>query len=181
MIHLAGISLANVHREPATPAGVDYDPPVIGFEPETPVPDPPVEPSDPLATPPPTQPSFAEEGSTPPPKQPRTSKVTPIVRARTNANAGSLIVSSARVFAVSSPRPEYPYEARRQKITGDGTVVITVDPVTGRVTGVFMSKTTGSPFLDSAAIAGFKRWRFRPGAASSVTFPVTFTLTGASY
>ena len=90
-------------------------------------------------------------------------------------------LSTAKVFAVSAPRPEYPYEARRQNITGDGIVVMNVDPVTGNVSSVSMSKTTGSPFLDNAAIAGFKRWRFRPGTVSTVTCPVTFTLTGASY
>jgi TonB family protein len=59
---------------------------------------------------------------------------------------------------------------------------MTVDPVTGIVTSVSISKTTGSPFLDNnAAVAGFKRWRFRPGTISSVTCPVTFTLTGATY
>ena len=90
-------------------------------------------------------------------------------------------LSTAMVFAISAPRPEYPYEARRQKLTGDGVVVMNVDPVTGNVTSVSMSTTTGSPFLDNAAIAGFRRWRFRPGSVSSVTCPVTFTLTGASY
>jgi hypothetical protein len=30
-------------------------------------------------------------------------------------------------------------------------------------------------------VTGLKRWRFRPGTVSSVTCPVTFTLTGASY
>jgi TonB family protein len=90
-------------------------------------------------------------------------------------------VSSAKAFALSAPRPEYPYEARRQKITGDGVVVMTVDPVTGNVISVSMSRTTGSPFLDNAALAGFKKWRFKTGTVSSVTCPVTFTLTGASY
>ena len=90
-------------------------------------------------------------------------------------------LSRAKAFAISAPRPEYPYEARRQKLTGDGVVSMNVDPVTGNVTSVSMSKTTGSPFLDNAAIAGFKRWRFRPGTVSTLTCPVTFTLTGASY
>jgi TonB family protein len=58
---------------------------------------------------------------------------------------------------------------------------MTVDSVTGNVISVSMSRTTGSPFLDNAALAGFKKWRFRPGTVSSVTCPVTFTLTGASY
>jgi TonB family protein len=89
--------------------------------------------------------------------------------------------SSAKVFAVSAPRPEYPYEARRQKITGQGVVALRVDATTGAVTGVTLQKSTGNAFLDNAALAGFRRWRFRPGAVSIVTCPITFTLTGAAY
>lgn len=182
VIHVAAISLANIHRpEPATPSGVNYDPPTIVIEPDTPVPDPPTDLSDPLPTPPPTDQLFVDENPTPPPVRRQTNKSTPIVRPNTSTHPGSLPVSSAKAFAVSAPRPEYPYEARRQKITGDGVVVMTVDPVTGNVTSASLSKTTGSPFLDNAAVTGFKRWRFRPGSVSSVTCPVTFTLTGASY
>ena len=36
-------------------------------------------------------------------------------------------MSSAKAVAVSAPRPEYPYEARRSKITGSGVCVMTVD------------------------------------------------------
>lgn len=93
----------------------------------------------------------------------------------------SVRLSSARVFAVSAPRPEYPYEARRQRITGDGIAVMTIDPGTGNVIQVTMAKSTGSEFLDNAVVTGFKRWRFKPGSVSSVTCPVTFTLSGASY
>jgi protein TonB len=176
VIHVAAISLANIHRpEPATPSGF-YDDPPINLEP-----DPPTDLSDPLPTPPPTELSFIDEGPTPPPVRRQTNKFTPIVRPNTDTHPGSLPVSSAKAFALSAPRPEYPYEARRQKITGDGVVVMTVDSVTGNVISVSMSRTTGSPFLDNAALAGFKKWRFRPGTVSSVTCPVTFTLTGASY
>jgi periplasmic protein TonB len=181
VIHVAAISLANIHRpEPATPSGV-YDDPPINLEPDTPIPDPPTDLSDPLPTPPPTELSFIDEGPTPPPVRRQTNKFTPIVRPNTDTHPGSLPVSSAKAFALSVPRPAYPYEARRQKITGDGVVVMTVDSVTGNVISVSMSRTTGSPFLDNAALAGFKKWRFRPGTVSSVTCPVTFTLTGASY
>jgi len=181
VIHVAGISLANIHRPaPAIPSGADNDP-FIEVDPDTPTPDPPTDLSDPLPTPPPTEQLFPDERPTPPPVRRQTSKFTPIVRPSSNTHRGSLPVSSARVFAVSAPRPEYPYEARRQKITGDGIVVMAVDPVTGNVISVSMSKTTGSPFLDNAALTGFKRWRFRPGSVASVTCPVTFTLTGASY
>jgi outer membrane biosynthesis protein TonB len=48
------------------------------------------------------------------------------------------------------------------------------------VTDATMSTTTGSVILDNAAIAGFRRWRFRPGSVSTVICPVTFTLSGAS-
>jgi TonB family protein len=182
VIHLAAISLANIHRPgPATSSGVDNDPPIIEFDTDSPIPDPPTDPSDSLPTPPPTEQLFIEDRSTPPPVPRQPSKFTRVLRPNTNMPSRSLSLSSAKAFAVSAPRPEYPYEARRQKITGDGIVVMTVDPVTGNVISVSMSKTTGSPFLDNAAVTGFKRWRFRPGTVSSVTCPVTFTLTGASY
>ena len=88
---------------------------------------------------------------------------------------------SAKVFALSAPRPQYPYEVRRQKITGDGIALMTIDPSTGNVVDVTMSRSTGNVFLDNAAVIGFRRWRFKPGTVSSVTCPVTFTLTGADY
>jgi periplasmic protein TonB len=182
MIHVAAVSLAHIRGpEPAVPSGADYDPPIIEVEPDAPVANPPTDLSDPLPTPPPTEQLFTDESFTPPPVRRQTNKFTPIVRPSTNTHPGTLPVSSARAFATSAPRPEYPYEARRQKITGDGVVVMTVDLVTGNVISVSMSKTTGTPFLDNAAVTGFKRWRFRPGTVSSVTCPVTFTLTGASY
>ena len=178
VIHAAAIALANINKpEPVTPSGV-FDDSQIELEADTPIQDPPADLSDPLPTPPPTEQLFADEKSTPPPVRRQTNKFTPAVR---NMHPGALPVSSAKAFAISAPRPEYPYEARRQKVTGDGVVTMTVDPSSGNVISVSMSRTTGSPFLDNAAMTGFKRWRFRPGTVSSVTCPVTFTLTGASY
>jgi TonB family protein len=182
VIHLAAISFAGNRRsEQVTPSGFSGEPTELTLEPTEPISDPPADPSEPLPTPPPMELSFPEERSTPPQVDRHPNKFAPIVRPRNNTTPGSLPVSSARVFAVSAPRPEYPYEARRQRLTGDGIVAMTVDPMTGSVTGVSISKTTGSPFLDNAALAGFKRWRFKPGTISSVTCPVTFTLTGATY
>lgn len=182
MIHVAAISLANIRRpESATPSGVHDEPPLIDIVADTPTLDSPTDLSEPLPTPPPAEQLFVDDRPTPPPVRRETNKFTPTVRPRTDTHPGSLPVSSAKAFAITAPRPEYPYEARRQKITGDGVVVITVDPVSGNVISVSMSKSTGSPFLDNAALTGFKRWRFRPGTMSSVTCPVTFALTGASY
>jgi TonB family protein len=90
-------------------------------------------------------------------------------------------VSDAKVFALSAPRPDYPYEARRQKITGDGIALLTIDPSSGDVIQITMAKSTGNSLLDSAVRAGLGRWRFKPGTVSSVTCPITFTLTGVAY
>ena len=183
LIHFGAIGLANLHRAEETggPSFTDNFTDII-LEPPSTVTDPTPENQDPLPTPPPTDDSFPEQNSTPPPiRQLSNKRIAPLQKPGNNRVAGSLTLSSARVFAVSAPRPEYPYEARRQKITGDGVVAMTIDPLTGRVADVSMSRSTGSPFLDNAALTGFRKWRFRPGTVSSVTCPVTFTLTGASY
>jgi TonB family protein len=183
LIHCAAIALASIQRI-ETQDSVFFTDQFTEITVEAPstIVDPNPDISDPLPSPPQTAETFREPTSTPPPIRrlpPRA--ISPLVKTSSNLAAGPMMWSSAKVLAVSAPRPEYPYEARRQKITGDGVVVMTVDPVTGKVIGVAISRTTGSPFLDNAAVTGFKRWRFRPGTVSSVTCSVTFTLTGASY
>jgi TonB family protein len=183
LIHFAAIALANVHQVETMEAPffscefssvtLQEAPPNIDPTPENP---------DPLPTPPPTDNSFPEPTSTPPPVRHSTGKpMTPIVKPGNQRFAGSLTWSSAKVLAVNAPRPEYPYEARRQKITGAGIVAMRVDPVTGHVSSVAMAKSTGNAVLDNAAFGGFRRWRFKPGTVSTVTCPITFTLVGASY
>ena len=180
-IHVGVISLATTRQaEPGTASGFSTEPPAIIFEPTEPIADQPPDATDPLPTPPVIDQPFVEPTATPPPAH-RTSRFTPIARPRTSAMPSSMRLSSANVFAVSAPRPEYPYEARRQRVTGDGIALLTIDPGTGNVVQATMTKSTGNQFLDSAAISGFKRWRFKPGTVSSVTCPITFTLTGASY
>ena len=184
LIHFAAIAIANVHRgeKPAGPTFPEDFTPITFEEPAPTIPDATPQDPEPLPTPTQTEQSFPEERSTPPPIRRQSHKpITPIVKPRSNGSAAALNWPSAKVLAVSAPRPEYPYEARRQRITGDGIVEMRIDPVTGNVRAVAMSKSTGSPFLDNAALAGFRRWRFKPGTVSSVTCPVTFTLNGASY
>jgi TonB family protein len=183
LIHFAAIALAHVHwgektgGPPFTDKFTD-----IFLEPPSTVADPIPENPDPLPTPPQTDESFPEQNATPPPVRRQANKlITPIARPRNNGTAGPVRMSSAKALAVSAPRPEYPYEARRQKITGDGVVGMTIDPASGNVSGVAILKSTGSAFLDNAALTGFRRWRFKPGTVSSVTCPITFTLTGAAY
>jgi len=165
--------IAEVTFEPAPP------------QPPEPTPPPEEEPEPVDAPPPPTEtPEFVEEKPTPPPK-PKTDKpkpVAPIARPQTPAGppAGPMSMSSAKAVAVSAPRPEYPYEARRMHATGSGVCVMTVD-ASGAVTSATMAQSTGNSVLDNAATSAFKRWRFKPGSVSKVRTPITFTMTGAQF
>ena len=136
----------------------------------------------PEAPPMPTEvPEFHEE-STPPPKKQQT-KAAPIKAPQVGAvhPPGMMSISGAKALAISSPRPEYPYEARSRRITGSGVCVVTVDTSSGNVTDATMAQSIGNPILDSAAISAFRRWRFKPGTVSKVKIPITFTMSGASY
>jgi TonB family protein len=185
LIHFAAVALASIHRHEQ--AG-ELSPRDDGFPPIDLVtefatdksPPPPDVAALPL-TPNPIDESFPDERPSPPPIRRQDHRlVAPTANVRTGT-AGSLTLPAAKVLALSAPRPEYPYEARRQKITGDGIVAMTVDPVTGSVTDVAMWKSTGSLVLDNAAVTAFRRWRFKPGAVSRVKSPITFTMTGAAY
>ena len=184
LIHFAAIAIASVQRaeKASGPPFTENFPEIMFEDPPPQVIEPTPEDPEPLPTPAPTDDSFPDERPTPPPIRRQTTKpIAPLVKPTNNRTAGSLSLSSAKVLATNAPRPEYPYEARRQRITGSGVVAMTINPVNGGVSSVSMSHTTGSPFLDNAALTAFRRWRFKPGTVSSVTCPVTFTLSGASY
>ena len=190
-VHLLSAVIAGLKPEEA-PADLSAIPEAVAevtFEQAEPEPTPPpeeIEEPEPLDAPPePTEvPEFVEEKPTPPPK-PRTSPpkpVAPIARPKpAGLPAGPMSMSSAKAVAVSAPRPEYPYEARRAKMTGSGVCVMTVDTGSGAVTSADMATSTGSPVLDNAATSAFRRWRFKPGTVSKVRTPITFTMTGAQY
>jgi TonB family protein len=181
-IHLAAISFATVQRvEPKTASGVPAKAPEVTLDPAEPEIRPQPDLPEPLPTPPVIDESYIEPTATPPPVHRTPTKFAPLVRPRTHATGKSVNVSEATVFALSAPRPEYPYEARRQKITGDGIAVLTIDQNTGDVIRVTISKSTGNPLLDDATLAGLRRWRFKPGTVSMVICPITFALTGVAY
>lgn len=177
-IHVGAVVLAKgksekIAEQDFRPAGVDLE--VVTAEPE------PTSPEESIASPPseqfsPDEEAFPEENRTPPP-----------VRPRKKTRVGSLVRgTAARLGAVKAlvtyaPRPVYPYEARRYRITGSGIVLLTVDPEVGNVTSVRMTQSCGSVILDNATLDAFRRWHFRPGSALSVEVPITYTLTGASY
>jgi TonB family protein len=182
VIHVGAVAFASAHRtEPKTVSGPSNEPPEIFVEPLDPNPDPEPADSDPLRAPPALDEFYAEDSASPPPVRRQPAKAAPLVRDPANTAPMSVNLSSATVFALNAPRPEYPYEARRRKITGEGVALISVDARSGSVTAVAMVRSTGNAFLDNAAIAGFRRWRFKPGPVSSVTCPVTFTLTGTAF
>jgi TonB family protein len=87
--------------------------------------------------------------------------------------------ADGKVFALSAPLPNYPYEARARHITGSGAVNLRVDSTTGEVLNAVLVESTGNLILDHSALAGFRRWRFRTGTPATVRIPFTFTLSGA--
>jgi TonB family protein len=80
-----------------------------------------------------------------------------------------------------APRPVYPYEARRQRVTGSGVALLTVDQTFGAVTDVLMAQSCGNAILDNSTVDTLRRWRFKPGSATRIQVPITYTLMGASY
>ncbi|MBA2271946.1 MAG: TonB family protein [Chthoniobacterales bacterium] len=122
----------------------------------------------------------ADVSATPPPVRRIERQAQLIRRPPASPPAGPTSMHAAKVLAISAQRPEYPYQARRQRVTGSGVALLTVD-ARGHVIDVTMLRSTGSGILDQATISGFRRWRFRPGTVSRVQTPITYTLTGASY
>jgi TonB family protein len=188
-VHLTAAVIAGLKPEepPADLTAIPEAVAEVTFETAEPEPTPPpeemIEPEPVEAPPEPTEvPEFVEEKPTPPPKRDKPLKpVAPIARPKPAGPAGPMSMSSAKAVAVSAPRPEYPYEARRSKLMGSGVCVMTVDTGSGSVTSAEMAQSTGSPILDNAATSAFRRWRFKPGTVSKVRTPITFTMTGAQY
>lgn len=80
-----------------------------------------------------------------------------------------------------NPAPDYPDEARR--LRQEGVVLLRVQvSAKGRVDGVEIERSSGSPSLDQAAMRAVLRWEFEPArrgdapVASTVTVPVRFRL-----
>jgi TonB family protein len=186
LIHFSAIALAAIYKgPPVEEPSMGYDFPVVGeittiAPTEEPTP-PSIEPEMSPSLVPINESSFPEDRPTPVPVPRQTTRLTlPFVKEKT-ASAGSITLSTARAVVLSAPRPEYPYEARRQRITGSGVVLLKVDSASGNVADVSMWQSTGSPVLDNATVTAFKRWRFKPGTVSRVKSPITYTMTGAAY
>jgi TonB family protein len=78
--------------------------------------------------------------------------------------------------AVHVVQPEYPYEARRSRITGHGVLVADVDYATGKVASVKIEKSTGSRILDQAALSAFSQWQFKPRTIRQFRTPIHYEM-----
>ena len=181
-VHAAAVAIAGMSTTPP-PAAVAAPKPDVIIDIVDPSPPQAAEPPPPeIAAPPPPQidNAFTAETVTPPPRRQHVDRA-PQRLVKAAPAAAQMSFGAAKVFAITAPRPEYPYEARRQRATGSGVALLTVDPVSGSVTDVRMLRSTGNPILDNATISGLRRWRFRPGTVSVVQTPITYTLTGAAF
>jgi TonB family protein len=177
-IHLGAVALAR-NKSPI-PDVKDFTPPgaVDIFdvsEPTPPLLQEPVTPP-PLEEIQPDQDSFQEENRKP-----------PFVRGYHKAPARSLVqgmtasLRSVKATLAYAPRPVYPYEARRQRLTGSGVALLSVDQNSGTVTDVVMTQSCGNAILDNSTLDALRRWRLKPGTATKVRVPITYTLMGVSY
>jgi len=91
-----------------------------------------------------------------------------IAYAVSTATAVTLTEEQARRLSVSTPKPEYPSAARLRHIEGHGLFLLRVRVQTGLVKSVMVERSTGSPLLDAAAVAGLTQWRFKPGLLPSI-------------
>jgi TonB family protein len=91
------------------------------------------------------------------------------------AKASREFDAKLKTIFIAAPRPHYPYEARRSRITGSGLLRIYVDK-SGKVTQVKILKSTGNRLLDEAGYATFRQWRARPGNRREIDMPLVFSL-----
>jgi TonB family protein len=176
-IHVGAVVLAKGKSDKTSiqdfrPLGADVE--VLVTDPEHVPPEESVVPTPPQL--PPDEETFSEENRMPQPVRPH--KKTRVASLTRGAAAS---FGSVKALVMYAPRPVYPYEARRQRMTGSGIALLNVDPIVGNVTSVRIKRSCGSVILDNATLEAFRRWRFKPGTALSVEVPITYTLTGASY
>src|SRR5207253_1666601 len=59
--------------------------------------------------------------------------------------------NSGKIAVIFAPQPEYPLEARKKHLKGDGMLLLHIDMPSGNVTSVDVEKSTGHKILDDAA------------------------------
>jgi protein TonB len=178
VIHVSALAFSPAQRSAAFPVGglpeINIEP--AALEPEA---TPEAQSAANVTAAPPVEPNDFSENSQPTPHH--VSKSVRQVDAISAARTNKLPSRNGKVFALSAPRPIYPYEARAHHITGSGAVLLVIDPVSGTVLNATMTESTGSPILDQSAVGTFRHWRFKSGTPSPVRIPFTFTMFGAQF
>ena len=85
----------------------------------------------------------------------------------------SMLVSGS---LLKEQRPEYPVEARRNRIQGSGVFILNISHQTGRVDSITIKKSTGHNILDAAAMKAFMTYRFKPGTPPKIWIPLDFNV-----
>jgi len=81
---------------------------------------------------------------------------------------------------VKTPPPDYPYELKRQGISGVVAVSVVIDE-SGDVTSCTATKSSNADF-EATALAAVKKWKFKPAQKDGapvkmkVTIPIRFSL-----
>ena|SRR5438552_3318949 len=76
---------------------------------------------------------------------------------------------------IKAVAPNYPDRDRILRHKGEGLFQLTLDPKTGSVTKVTVTKSTGFQTLDTSAVASLYEWRWKPGKWREIDIPVRFT------
>ena len=84
-----------------------------------------------------------------------------------------------KAVVLSTPKIEYPTQARRQRLQGGGMFCLNINYETGSVSSVEVWTSTGHRVLDEAAIRALRNWRFKPKAAVRWQVPVDFRMNGS--
>lgn len=178
-IHVGAVALA---KTKLTAAAQDHFTPLDGVdildapEPEPAVPEESATPT-PLAEIHPDREVFREENfMRPPDPVHRRARPASFLKGTTTAS-----LRSEKAMVAYAPRPVYPYEARRRRVTGSGVALLTVDQTSGTVSDVRMTQSCGNSILDNSTLDALRRWRFKPGNVAKVQVPITYTLMGVSY
>lgn len=132
-----------------------------------------------LAPPPPPEatPEFIK-----PEEKPKVAEVKPVVQPKPIVHAPpqqaslKFAASSVVIGNKNFPKPLYPYVARLKKF--QGTVMVGISVVSGRVVSAEVQSSSGYGVLDVAASSWIReRWSFPEGTTTTITIPVKYELS----
>ena len=155
-IHVGAVVIANgksnqIPVQDFKPAGIDVE--VLEKEPEQVPSEQPMAPASSQIAP--DKDAFPPEDTTlPAVRPPRKTRVASVVRAAVRGIEAQF--GSVKPLVMYAPRPVYPYEARRQRMTGSGIALLTV-ALTSNVIEARMAESNGSVILDSATLEALRR------------------------